>query len=98
VELSPLRAAIRTQRIVTFSYETETGARSTRRVRPLSLVFFAPVWLVLGWCEMRGDFRNFRIDRMSGLVVTDARFRDERGKRLKDYFATHPEEKAPNWG
>jgi predicted DNA-binding transcriptional regulator YafY len=98
VELSPLRAAIRAKRIVTFSYESEAGARSTRSVRPLSLVFFAPIWIVLGWCEMRSDFRNFRIDRMSGLVVTDARFRDERGKRLKDYFATHPEEKAPNWG
>lgn len=96
VELSPLRAAIRAKRVVTFNYEAEDGARSARRVRPLSLVFFAPVWLVLGWCETREDFRNFRIDRMSRLVVTNERFRDERGKRLQDYFASRPEETAPS--
>jgi len=87
VALSQLRAAIRNKRMVEFRYEDENGARSSRRVRPLSLVFFAPVCLLAGWCEIRGAFRNFRVDRMSRFAVSERAFRDERGKRLSDYLA-----------
>lgn len=88
IDLSLLRVAIRSKQIVEFGYRSEQGAVSARRVRPLCLAFFAPVWLLLGWCEARRDFRNFRLDRMSKVVVRDERFRDERGRRLRDYLAT----------
>jgi predicted DNA-binding transcriptional regulator YafY len=61
------------------------GKQSERTVRPLCLAFFGPVWLFMGWCETRRDFRNFRLDRMTELRINDERFADERGKRLSDY-------------
>jgi predicted DNA-binding transcriptional regulator YafY len=89
-DVGELREAIGSRRIVRFSYTNEAGKSSGRNVRPLSLAFFAPVWLLLGWCETRKDFRNFRLDRIDGLVVTDGRFRDEKGRTLADYVATLP--------
>jgi len=49
------------------------------------VTFFGPVWLLVAWCEMAGDFRSFRLDRIRSLMATGAVFRDEPGKRLADF-------------
>lgn len=86
VDFTAARRAIRGKRKIEFTYVREDGGVSTRVVRPLCLAFFAPSWLLTGWCEQRNDFRNFRMDRMSGLVVLDQRFIDEDGKRIEEYL------------
>ncbi len=45
-----------------------------------------PEWHLAGWCELRNDFRTFRLDRLVSLTVKDETFANEPGKRLKDYF------------
>jgi predicted DNA-binding transcriptional regulator YafY len=85
IDFSALRRAIRSKNKLEFSYQNEKKELSNRQVRPLCLVFFSPVWLLLSWCEMRNDFRNFRLDRIIDLDVSDETFKDEVGKRLYDY-------------
>ncbi len=85
IDFTGLRRAIRSKRVVEFNYVREDGEQSCRRMRPLCLLFFSPVWLVSGWCEMRNDFRNFRLDRIQDIQITTQTFRDEKGKRLYDY-------------
>jgi predicted DNA-binding transcriptional regulator YafY len=60
--------------------------KSERTVRPLSLAFFGPVWLMAAWCELREDFRTFRLDRIDDLEVGGERFKTERGKTLNDFL------------
>ncbi len=85
IDFTSLRRAIRTKHRVEFQYTTEEGVESQRRVRPLCLAFFAPVWLLTGWCETRKDFRNFRLDRMQTMQIQDDQFRDEKGRKLEDF-------------
>lgn len=85
IDFTALRRAIRGKNKLDFAYEDEKKARTNRRVRPLCLVFFSPVWLLLAWCEKRDDFRNFRIDRIQDLTISDDLFKDEKGKRVQDY-------------
>ena len=59
---------------------------SERTVRPLSLAYFGPVWVLAAWCELRDDFRTFRLDRMEGFALTTERFRTEAGKTLHDFL------------
>jgi len=80
-----LRRAIRTKHLVKFQYTTAEEVASQRRVRPLCLAFFAPVWLLTGWCETREDFRNFRLDRMQAMQIEEELFLEEKGKTLQDY-------------
>jgi len=62
-------------------------ARDTARdIRPLGLWFWGKVWTLVAWCELRQDFRVFRIDRISELRSKGARFRLERGKTLADFY------------
>jgi predicted DNA-binding transcriptional regulator YafY len=82
---APLRRAMRERRKVRLVYRDVEGAASNRIVRPLALAFFAPHWTLTAWCELRQDFRTFRVDRVADLAITDARFTEEPGKRMIDY-------------
>lgn len=87
VSFSDIRESIRYRHKITFHYTDLRDKTSNRTIRPLSLVFFGPVWLVLGWCETRKDFRNFRLDRMAELAIAGTTFKDEKDKTLKAYLA-----------
>ncbi len=87
-ELAELRNAVREARKGDRSVmRMQAEMKHTRLVRPLSLAYFGPVWLMAGWCELRDDFRTFRLDRISQFEARDERFRPEAGKTLKDFLA-----------
>ena len=85
VDLLQLKRAAQHRRVLTIDYETLNGAGSTRDVRPLSVTFFGPVWLLVSWCEAARDFRCFRLDRIRAVTLAGRVFRDEPGKRLSDF-------------
>lgn len=84
--LQRLRVAAEDRRVVQMHYLDLKGRASERRVRPLGCFYWSEVWTLAAWCEERGDFRNFRVDRIERLTVLDERFRDEPGSTLADLF------------
>jgi predicted DNA-binding transcriptional regulator YafY len=86
VDPRELRRALRQRRKVSFHYRDSEDRPTARAVRPLALFFYGPVWLLAGWCELREDFRSFRLDRMAGLEVMEDTFRLERGKTIHDFL------------
>lgn len=78
--------AISTRLPLEIVYTREDGAGSERVVRPLSLWFWGKVWTLIAWCELREDFRMFRLDRIVEMTEQEAPFRQERGKALQDFF------------
>jgi predicted DNA-binding transcriptional regulator YafY len=84
--LEQLRVALRERRTVAISYRDAQGRASTRELRPLGLFFWGDAWSLAAWCELRGDFRNFRLDRISAIEMREARFADEPGRGLEDYL------------
>ncbi len=85
--LSTFRVAVRERRRTVLLYRDLGGAETERPVRPLALTFFPPVWLLVAWCELRRDFRNFRLDRVLAAEVTAEVFPVEAGKTLADFLA-----------
>ncbi|HEY4344316.1 MAG TPA: YafY family protein [Parvibaculum sp.] len=90
--LTPIRRAIRDRRRLAFDYAALSGELTTRTVRPLGLAFFGPFWMLASWCEMRRDFRTFRIERIARLDPTGEVFRDEPGKTMEDFLARPSEQ------
>ncbi|WP_292405464.1 WYL domain-containing protein [Mesorhizobium sp.] len=66
---------------------TSKAARAFAASILWGLTLFDEVWLLTAWCEVREDFRNFRLDRISGLNETGENFRPQNGQRFKDYLA-----------
>ncbi len=85
-DLDQLHAAIDAGLRVGFAYTTETGAQTERVVRPLGLFFWGGTWTLAAWCELRENFRAFRVDRMAAIVPGTA-FPQVPGQGLADYLA-----------
>ena len=85
--LTVVRGAIDARRKVRMAYTGADGAGTERTVRPLGLFFWGTTWSFAGWCELRTDFRSFRLDRIGHLNKLPERFQDEAGRTIDDYFA-----------
>lgn len=81
-----LNRAASGKNFVEFDYNREDGEASHRRVRPLGLYFWGGTWTLASWCEMRKDFRNFRVDRLKSLAVLEKTFPDDPKKSLKAFI------------
>jgi predicted DNA-binding transcriptional regulator YafY len=86
--LKVVRQAIRDSRVLELSYTDASANASLRRVRPLAIWAFTDGWLFLGWCELRQDFRAFRLDRIALVKMTSDKFEDTAGQNLAAYMAT----------
>ncbi|MBO0662955.1 YafY family transcriptional regulator [Jiella sp. MQZ9-1] len=62
--LDVIRAAIRTEDAVTIGYRDAKGEATERTVWPVVVGFFGAAEVLAAWCELRQDFRNFRLDRI----------------------------------
>lgn len=62
-----IRIAIRDQQKTQIFYKDEKGAESDRIIYPFALAFFGMHQVIIAWCELRQDFRHFRVDRISAL-------------------------------
>ena len=80
-----IRAAIREERKIDLTYRDENGNDSQRRVRPLAIIYYVHAMLLVSWCELRNDFRHFRLDRVQACDPTDAWFRGE-GEGLREQW------------
>lgn len=102
-DFTQMRHALRGHLKIHFSYRDFAGRETVRTVRPLSLAYFGPVWILAAWCELRDDFRTFRLDRMCDFEVLQDRFRPEPGKTLHDFLRrdqtwTRRADEAPSLG
>lgn len=86
-ELEILRGAIKQQRKVNFAYTREDQETSHRTVHPLGVVYWGKVWTLVAWCELRDDFRHFRLDRMQGIVGLQEQYTSVDGRTLQDFLA-----------
>ena len=63
-----IQAAIEQHHTIRFNYFSPKE-ESVRIVEPYYLVFHWSTWYVWGWCQMRKDFRLFKLNRMTELTT-----------------------------
>ncbi len=85
--IDALEQATQDTRRVWLSYRDEAGALTERMVRPLGLWFWGRVWTLVAWCELRRDFRMFRLDRIEQSELREV-YAAEPGQRLEDFYAS----------
>jgi predicted DNA-binding transcriptional regulator YafY len=85
--LEELRGAIGASQIIAVTYCDEKSQVTERRLRPMALLFWGNVWTLVAWCELRNDFRSFRVDRFQLLQPLQETFAPELGQRYEDFIA-----------
>ncbi|MEE9433012.1 MAG: YafY family protein [Sphingorhabdus sp.] len=79
-------AAVEARQILSFEYSDKDGSATKRSVRPLGLWFWGKVWTLVAWCELREDFRMFRLDRISGLELLGRRYEPAPERSLVEFL------------
>ncbi len=87
IDVAALRKAARDEQAVHIHYADAKGAKTSRTIWPLSLVFMDHTLMLLAKCQMRQGFRAFRADRITQLATTDQFFRPHRTSLLRDFLA-----------
>lgn len=87
VDMAELRSAIRDSRKLHIAYADEQGRRTHRTIWPIAMSYYVDVTLVGAWCEMRGDYRNFRVERIQSSKVLDEHFDQENGRLFREWSA-----------
>lgn len=85
IDLAVVRKAIRNERKLALSYRDAEGVESRRVVWPFAISFFDNARIIAAWCELRQDYRHFRVDRVLAMVTTDERYPRRRTAMLKEW-------------
>jgi len=78
VDVARLRAWSLQGRKLHISYADEGGRETARTVWPFLVGYMDRVRMLVAWCELRGDFRMFRTDRLAAIEFRDERYPERR--------------------
>ena len=81
-----IRKAIQQQCYLTMAYKKADGEHSNRVLIPLGLVYWGQKWTLIAWCQLRHDYREFRLDRIQALVVESEKFSTDENINLASYL------------
>jgi len=73
-DLSVIRSAIRDERKLRIAYSDTRGDRTSRVIWPIAVAYYVEATLIGAWCELRHDFRHFRVDRIQSVCLLEDRF------------------------
>lgn len=82
-----IRTAIRERRKIQMDYVDADGGATSRVVLPLALAYFVEATLLCGWCELRQDHRNFRLDRIQEMSVLSEDFAADHDRLMREWLA-----------
>jgi predicted DNA-binding transcriptional regulator YafY len=78
LDIARVRAWIHAGRKIALSYEDEQGRASERVIWPITIGYRETVRVLVGWCELRTDFRTFRADRVRAAEFLEDRYPERR--------------------
>jgi predicted DNA-binding transcriptional regulator YafY len=90
-----IHEAINDNQVIEFDYTNSNNYKTTRKVEPLSITFKWYAWYLFAFCQLREDYRLFRVSRIRNLILTDKSFireSDDIDKLLEQYFTNDQRE------
>ena len=69
-----IKKAILDRKRISFDYINSTGEKTSRIMEPMRLVFKGQAWYLWGYCNIKNDFRVFRISRIKKVKATNLEF------------------------
>ena len=88
IHLSALKNALTESRVVEMKYLTMGNEEATQRqVEPIGLCYYSQKWHLIGWCRVRQDYRDFRLDRIESLILLNERFKKHSHLTVHEYIS-----------
>ena len=71
-----IKSAILSKNIISFTYFSSNEKETSRRVKPVRLLFKGQDWYLYALCLLRNDFRYFKLSRIKNLETHTEKFDD----------------------
>ncbi len=86
--LSVIQNALVSQFILSIDYKSYYKNEITKKrlVEPIGLCYYGFSWHLIGYCLMREDYRDFRIDRIQNLNILNEKFERKNRETMEHYF------------
>lgn len=82
-----IMTAIAESRIIEIKYFAASKKEwTTRLVEPINLWHYSMGWHLIGLCKLRNDYRDFRLDRMKEISLTNQKFERPKDTSVSSYF------------
>lgn len=88
--LSILQNAISAKCLIEINYKNNKEEISQREIEPIGLIFYAFSWHLIGWCHLRNDYRDFKVDRIINVKCTEIPFKKSTHMLLNEYMKLLP--------
>jgi predicted DNA-binding transcriptional regulator YafY len=76
--------------VIEIDYKNNKEEVSKRCVEPIGLIFYAFNWHLIGWCQMRKDYRDFKVSRILKVRNTQEPFSKVDHIELNTYMKQLP--------
>ena len=87
-----IRQAIDSDSVLEISYLDEAGKPSNRKINPLGMLFWGSAWTVVAWCQLRDDYRLFRLDRIETASILEETFSTSATCNFEHYVNQWPQD------
>ncbi|MGZ3926378.1 MAG: helix-turn-helix transcriptional regulator, partial [Mucilaginibacter sp.] len=95
-DLNPLQIilqAIAQRNVLAIHYfAAHNQQKSERSIEPVGVFYQDKYWHLIAWCRLRNDYRDFRLDRISGISLSPERFKTQH-PNLKEYISQSAKER-----
>ena len=97
VDLGQLRSWSHTGRKLAIAYTDGAGSESERTIWPFLLGYQDGTRVIMAWCELRADFRLFRVERLRAVTFLDEHYPEQPSVLRRRWLAEilEREEKQP---
>lgn len=83
--IATVSSAIGQNLCIEFTYVKQGGVESKRTVEPMTIVFKGYGWYLFAYCQIKSDYRVFKIARMDDIIITNNQF-TRRAVSYENYF------------
>lgn len=96
--LNEIQQALVSKQVLEIVYETKyVDEALCRKVEPIGLCNYSSRWHLFAWCQLRGDYRDFRLDRIISLHPVEEYFKGKQHPSIREYMQlTNPISNVPN--
>ncbi len=86
--LGEIQNALVHQKILRIDYSSYYKEEYTkgRLIEPIGLCYYGLSWHLISFCKLRNDYRDFRIDRIQQLTVTEQSYERKERDSMDEYF------------
>lgn len=85
--LHEIQQALVSKQVLEIEYRSRYGEEPVaRQVEPIGLCNYSARWHLFAWCQLRGEYRDFRLDRIYMLKTTSENFRGKQHISMDEFI------------